>query len=520
MVIKYEMKACMEYYFKNTSNGEWECKNCQKKYKQQMGNGYTNLQNHLKIHDSQWKQTFEDVLKNSGGGTLHSFGFINGKTNDLFKWIRWIVDRNLPLHEIEQHSTREVVSMRPFSIKTLKKYMEGITTAVENLIKQELPDKFALVFDGWTRFNTHYLAIFAMYLDGNQQKAVLLAIAPPIDEESYDADEHITFIEHTLDIYGKCLKNVCVLSADNCETNRSISRKTNIPLVGCSSHKFNLAVKHHLESPEHRGAIKAVHDLMVELRKLKNAAKLRKLGVQAPKLENETRWSSTFNMLKRYFEIFDAVETIGTMSIQDKLPTRVQHRHLEELMVQLKQMEDITKELQRQDLTLDEARDLFDGTMDLFPDMEQHLGVHAHIVEDPTFESAVVKVLRKEEQTLTPSEKEKLRPFQKSRRDKTTFPRATYDDQLNFAQRILKKRRTSKTTEEGDYIDLSFIPPTSNVVERLFSAGKLILRDQRASLSPYVFEMLLFLKVNRDWWNVQTLHKLMHSTEAGASNDL
>jgi hypothetical protein len=45
-------------------------------------------------------------------------------------------------------------------------------------------------------------------------------------------------------------------------------------------------------------------------------------------------------------------------------------------------------------------------------------------------------------------------------------------------------------------MDVSFIPPTSNMVERLFSTAKLIYSDLRHSTKPEVLEAILFLHVN------------------------
>ena len=50
-------------------------------------------------------------------------------------------------------------------------------------------------------------------------------------------------------------------------------------------------------------------------------------------------------------------------------------------------------------------RDLFDGLMDAFPDMEEHQHEQASIVVDSTFESAIVKVLRNQPKILTPFDK-------------------------------------------------------------------------------------------------------------------
>ena len=88
--------------------------------------------------------------------------------------------------------------------------------------------------------------------------------------------------------------------------------------------------------------------------------------------------------------------------------TRGEQRMVEALMIRLTQIEVVTKELQTADLTLSQARDLFDSIMNIYPDMEDHLDDRASIVVDPTFESAIIKVIRKERRTLTPSELTKL----------------------------------------------------------------------------------------------------------------
>ena len=504
-------KECMAYYFESTGEGVWKCRICSRSIRQKKNAGYSNLQSHILTHEPEYKSKFEEDRAN-GGGTLDSFGFINDKTKDMFYWMKWIVDRNLPLHEIEQKWTRSVVSMKSFSAKTLTKYLTKVTELVEKYIHDDLPEKFAIVFDGWTRHSVHYLAIFAVYLKNGQKQVVLLAIAPPINEESYNSDEHIIFIQETLNIYGKTLENVCCFVGDNCETNQSVSRKTGIALIGCYSHKLNLAVKKHLENSEEKVAVHAVHNLMVELRTLKNAARLRKLGLNLATLDNDTRWSSTYEMIKRYLEIIEFVETIEVPSVQDKLLTRSQHRMVTALMIRLKQMEDVTKELQREDLTLSEARDLFDGLMNVYPAMEDYLAERASIVVDPTFESAIIKVIRKETRMLTPSELTKLESFKKPPTTNAETQLEGEDEngeKTNFAKKLLKRRRLS--TETHDYIDLSFIPPTSNIVERLFSVAKLLLRDQRARLLPITFESILFLKANMNWWNLQTVHTAMQS---------
>ncbi|KAG2770394.1 hypothetical protein PC116_g14954 [Phytophthora cactorum] len=52
------------------------------------------------------------------------------------------------------------------------------------------------------------------------------------------------------------------------------------------------------------------------------------------------------------------------------------------------------------------------------------------------------------------------------------------------------------------------IPPTSNLCERLSSQCKLVMTPHRASLLPMNFEMIVFLRANRKFWDANTLMRL------------
>ena len=81
---------------------------------------------------------------------------------------------------------------------------------------------------------------------------------------------------------------------------------------------------------------------------------------------------------------------------------------------------------------------------------------------------------------------------------------------MTLAQKV-KHRKRKRTAKEENYhfIDLEFIPPTSNVVERLFSAAKLVLTDYRKSMTSYTFECVMFLKYNSSLWDINTDSKIV-----------
>ena len=54
---------------------------------------------------------------------------------------------------------------------------------------------------------------------------------------------------------------------------------------------------------------------------------------------------------------------------------------------------------------------------------------------------------------------------------------------------------------EDEYINADFILASTAEVERLWSLAKYIWTDTRKHMMPIVFESLLFLKVNRRFWD-------------------
>ncbi len=146
------------------------------------------------------------------------------------------------------------------------KYLHLLTKALEKKISVMLPDKFVLIFDGWSLdgAGTHYVAIFAQWIDpqgillycsyfriifmvaGKIQK-VLIAFTPLLEEDDMSSEAHLELIEFVLGLFGKLLSNVICFVGDNCNVNKHLADLAGIPLIGCAAHRFNLAVKEFLE---------------------------------------------------------------------------------------------------------------------------------------------------------------------------------------------------------------------------------------------------------------------------------
>ena len=59
------------------------------------------------------------------------------------------------------------------------------------------------------------------------------------------------------------------------------------------------------------------------------------------------------------------------------------------------------------------------------------------------------------------------------------------------------------------YMDLRFILPTSNIVERLFSSAGYAYNDMRKALIPANLEEQFFLKANKKYWDQKTVNFTM-----------
>jgi hypothetical protein len=113
-----------------------------------------------------------------------------------------------------------------------------------------------------------------------------LSIAPPYDEQSFTAETHPAFIIDVLELYGKGLMNLVYLVGDNAPVNTCLSDLLDVPLIGCASHRFNLAFKQYLQDYEE--TLPKISRLMVTLRNVKQAGKLRTKTKLSAVLRNDT----------------------------------------------------------------------------------------------------------------------------------------------------------------------------------------------------------------------------------------
>jgi hypothetical protein len=196
----------------------------------------------------------------------------------------------------------------------------------------------------------------------------LLSLSPLMDG-SQDAEVHIAMFKRVLALYNKNVEMVAFLVADNCATNQKIATLMGLPLVGCASHRYNLAVNRYLVPYE--SELAAVNSLMVKLRQVNNVAELAKFTDLKPVKRNVTRWSSTFEMVRRYKKIRDSIRQVD--AVEEFIPTGMTHKKLIDLLEELKKLDSVCKRLQDESISVADVRVLFDQVADDYPDMANHL---------------------------------------------------------------------------------------------------------------------------------------------------
>jgi len=550
MPLSLSNKVISQFFFEQAGDDKnvWTCKKCQKN--RRTSNGWTNLVNHLKTCvGPDYQAMVANHLREQQKGTkkqaaIDAFLISNEKERRAHQIMEWMVRRNMPLSEIDNPLTRDILAPEPFSSKSMKKWILNTAKETEATIAKVLQDSgmITLLMDGWTSdgTSTHYIAMFAGFInDQGEYEEVLLSMQPMLDEEELGADAHIDLFESTLSLYGLTKDNVVCFVADNCATNQAISKRWGIPMVGCASHRFNLAVKHWISEQfqvDGRGhktylsdALDKLSILMGKACNLKAAAQLRELTFDAhgreyaAKKENATRWTSCMVMVDRYLKIRDQLRVVD--ALDDYQLSKAEHKIIYEIakpnftiLIQL------TKSLQFATMDLLFVREEFDLILgdDDFKCMEKYLAPDADIVANPAFESGLIKIMRGD--TLSVAEAHACRFLKKKNSDQLDDTEEDDEDpeELSTLEKLQRHRKKHKThrsaspssTANKAYIDVfKLVSPTSNTCERLFSEAKYILVPHRRGMSPITFESLIYLKKNKKYWGVTTVAKAMKMIE-------
>lgn len=433
----------------------------------------------------------------------------------VVSWINLVVKKNLPMSSCEDPVFNE--NFKGISIQTLRKYLFKLVDKIKEGIATELPDKFGIIMDGWSNSQQHYVAIFANYMLNGETRIVLLGMQKLPDETNQNAANHALFIEELLREYSKDAQNLSFMVSDNTNTNPRIARDLSIKFIGCASHRFNLAVERYLNYAEVSKSIVAkINSVMSHLCSSCNTlGKWHKLSDLEPVTRNKTRWSSTYAMLMRYKEVMTVIDEnyiiLGLRGTQ--LLTTPEKEVFNVMLEEMGLLHGVTLYLQNEAITMANVRYSFTELRNYFGDrLGNQILPTWEGIPNKNFENAVCKVSGGEFD-VNPAELTELNGACLGMRAAATNPPdiSVVVPAAGIAvpklDTIIGKKRKAEIMPQV-FPDLTFIQPTSNVCERLFSQAKLIFTDIRKSMNPASLEMLLFLKVNKQYWNAEIIAEL------------
>jgi len=529
----------------NKSINEWECKDCLNRnlvnnldpptpVKCNMKHGCERLFEHINNnHNPNWYLQLSNSRKNNNP----YFTPITEKAMNIYGHIDNIISNNKTLSSVSDIKDRLYSRLAPISRATLMKYINALAQEVYLYIKNDLPPKFGLSIDGWKGSNGYfYIGMYATYINKkNTAVSYLIAICPFISEVSHSAASYAETIDRTLNWYGRTTDSILYLVSDNCSTMTKLSRDIlKCPFIGCYAHKLNLAIKNWLgmlyssttsaayrnrtpDQVDRERLVIIIHNICIKVRSMLNIAGIREISaLQNEKfvtvlIDQETRWSSIYYMVKRFRQLYDRIKVLSDKltdtSLSNLLPSPADWRKINDphkLGDQLNTLNKVTKAVQSQGLTLDGVRGLFDLLI-AKPAFGEYFKVHlssdSSLIVDNNFDNAVIKILSKKESNLSVDEINAVKNFEIT----NTVVNIDIDDNENDIDEVdivLNKAKKVRTESLSLYnIELlKNIPPTSVNVERLFSKAKLVMNDIRSRMTPQTFENRMILLENECIW--------------------
>ena len=498
--------------------------------------GYTNMIYHIKhSHTLTMDETLSQYMANidKSGKTQTSildFGIATEKAKKIFGYLEWTVEDNLPFAFVSKANTRKYCTLGNICVNTLMKYLELVALLVEEKIKTYLKDyAIGLMLDGWTESGTHYCVLFACLNKDNpsEKKRIMLSFAPLLDETSQSADSHVEWIQSVLTLYDYDMSNLLFFCSDNTNTMPSVANKLYVPFIGCSSHKLALYVKAYLgldtddeDALNPQNVIYKIKRLMTKMRSANKRGVLRQAECNlVPEISNLTRWSSSYNMMVKYMRMKPFIDH-SDRDLRNLTLSHDENDEVEAILPHLKDLNDVTVALQGEDITLCEARLLLDAVIELnlIPDQtlaNRWLSKGATITTHPSFESGLRKISDGKEATLNFSEKHAVQKFLKNTGEnnvETNNGNSGLEEEVieeKLASKVFNKDKMQKTAV-NPYMSCDFVPATSCLAERAFSISGFILSNYRKSMTPFHLECLVFLKFNRDMWDVNTVQQAIN----------
>ena len=315
-------------------------------------------------------------------------------------------------------------------------------------------------------------------------------------------------------------------------------------MIGANCHWLNLAASHWMKDAfggKLQLALDKIHAIMLLASTIKNRAKIREETSYQPCIQNKTCWQGNNMMAIQYsrmhnafqeVEIFDRGDTEeiddvinkGTKKIVPCLLLPNEKKLFDEkyllAMIILKRW---IATIQHPKINLHDSTQIFQllrndkNLKGQSKEFEDHLKPDHELVTSPDFEKGVVKIMNGQSEGLTVREQNDCSCLLKSKwphlypPDEDVIGLEMVDSPGKFMKMKSagQKRPCSDTKLDSKYVDCSFSTPTTVVVETLFSHCSRVLTADRRRMEPRLFEAIVFLCENKDWWDMELVQNMI-----------
>ena len=464
--------------------------------------------------------------------------------------LRLLIFDGAPFSLFESTNFRKLAKVSPPSRNTLKKDLLKLHQSCNLALKAELKGcgPYALQLDGWSRGSVHYVCVMISFCDVNDDyKERMLCFRPLPARTNQSAANHAKLIKQLLKEFELPRNELRCFVGDHASTNPALAKKHfKVPLLGCQSHRLNLAVKSYLDKEKQVTELLEKIDAYMswavtnkEYGYIEKSALKRdlKTGFKGKRL-NPIRWTSNFDVMARYKKLLEAKVIEDTLKIRREIILASSRKDREAWVAKGELSRDEndqvieicksfqknllpgTKHLQKPGLNYADAVNAIELVFADFPYIESFFKRFKSPCRK--FEQAVKEILDGNSKTLPPDlvqvadlflKKNKLKDDDAGKKTKTS--------ELPFDEKMRLKRLRKKHGQDK-YVSCNFIPSTSVSVERAFSRGKFLLRDLRTSMSDNIFEALMVCYWNHEFfigaredWNDKKMLTMIEGDFAG-----
>jgi hypothetical protein len=200
---------------------------------------------------------------------------------------------------------------------------------------------------------------------------------------------------------------------------------------------------------------------------LKVSAKFRQLTKLAVVRENAaTLWSSTYQMINRYFKI--QMQLSALVELLVLLATPIEVDTLSRGFKCIQKFQDITIMLQRNGIPFSKVRGIFNLLIIDFPKMEHHLGrTSSSLVINPDVEEGMMRIAKGT--TLTAAQLVAVSSLVKMDMPVSLMESDSDDEDESYVVRVAKrlKQEETETIKQEQFVNGDVIPGTLVSCERL-----------------------------------------------------